>query len=250
MGGHSLFISMAVLIGASLLGPGTAGSHRPAGGAEGFFEKMRSEMVNQQIRARGVSDPHVLQAMSKVPRHLFVPESLQEEAYQDAPLPIGHHQTISQPYIVAFMTEALHVKSSDRILEIGTGSGYQAAVLAELTREVYSIEILGPLYESAKNRLQQLGYRNIHLKLGDGWAGWPEMAPFDKIIVTAAADKIPEALVAQLGEGGRMIVPVGPHEESQDLIVGVKEKGIFRSAETIPVRFVPLVRDSPKEKKE
>ena len=222
--------------------------------SEEVFKKLRDEMVQRQLTDRGIRDERVLKAMKKVPRHVFVPESLQGQAYEDGPLPIGHRQTISQPYIVAFMTEALQVEPADRVLEIGTGSGYQAAVLAELAREVYSVEILEPLYESAKKRLQALGYRHIYLKLGDGWAGWPENAPFDKIIVTAAADKIPEGLVDQLREGGRMIIPVGPHAENQELVVGVKEKGTFRSSETLPVRFVPLIRnpsrDPSKEGKE
>lgn len=207
--------------------------------ATNFFERMRHEMVETQIRARGIKDERVLEAMRKVPRHEFVPTVEKLLAYSDGPLPIGYAQTISQPYIVALMTELLEVKPTDRILEVGTGSGYQAAVLGEIASEVYTIEILGPLYEQAEKRLEKRGYHNVHVRLGDGTKGWPEASPFDKIMVTAAGLKIPEALVQQLKEGGRMIIPVG--EKEQVLMVGVKQKGTLVTFESIPVRFVPLV---------
>ena len=169
----------------------------------------RNEMVRTQIQARGVRDPRVLQAMREVKRHLFVPGESAEDAYEDYPLPIGEGQTISQPYIVALMTELLELQPDDKVLEIGTGSGYQAAILSRLAREVRSIEIVPSLAETAGKRLDLLGYDNVHLRVGDGYKGWPDEAPFDAIIVTAAPPEIPQALVDQLAEGGRMVVPVG-----------------------------------------
>lgn len=209
-----------------------------------LFQTMRHDMVEKQLEARGIQNPRVLEAMRKVPRHLFVPEVLRLKAYVDSPLPIGHDQTISQPYIVAYMTEMLEVLPEDRVLEIGTGSGYQAAVLAELAREVYTIEILESLYRTAKEVVESLGYRNVFFSYGDGWKGWPEKAPFDKIIVTAAASDIPQELVEQLKEEGRMILPLG--EELQHLIIGEKRQGKFQTTRTIPVRFVPLVHGTDK----
>ena len=177
---------------------------------EQAFESRRREMVEYQIKNRGIRDPKVLEAMLRVERHLFVPDEMKDKAYMDSPLPIAMGQTISQPYIVAYMTETLHLGSEDRVLEIGTGSGYQAAILAEIVKEVYSIEIVKELAEEASRRLQNLGYTNIYVKHGDGYKGWPEKAPFDAIIVTAAPPEIPEELVRELtSPGGRMIVPVG-----------------------------------------
>ncbi len=214
--------------------------------SEAFFEEQRQLMVDEQIAARGIRDERVLAAMRQVPRHRFVPDFVLEQAYDDGPLPIGWDQTISQPYIVAYMTEILNIRAGDRVLEVGTGSGYQCAVLAELTAEVFSIEMVEPLYIAARERLRTLGYRNIHFRHGDGSRGWPEAAPFDKIIVTAAAGHVPAPLIEQLAEGGRLIVPVG--QFSQTLMLGEKQHGIFQTSETIPVRFVPLVEG--KEKKQ
>jgi protein-L-isoaspartate(D-aspartate) O-methyltransferase len=213
---------------------------------EDIFKKLREDMVEMQLVTRNIRDARILDAMRKVPRHLFVPEYLIENAYEDNPLPIGWDQTISQPYIVAYMTEALKLSSEDRVLEIGTGSGYQAAVLAELVKEVFTIEVVNELYELAKDRLLALGYQNIHLRQGDGNEGWPEEAPFDKMIVTAAADHIPRPLVKQLKEGGRLMIPIGHF--TQTLILGVKKHEMLQTFETIPVRFVPLVERKEKSK--
>jgi protein-L-isoaspartate(D-aspartate) O-methyltransferase len=201
----------------------------------------RKRMVQTQIRAMGVRDEKVLAAMSKVPRHLFVPEAYRPLAYADGPLPIGQGQTISQPYIVAFMTEALGLSPEDRVLEVGTGSGYQAAVLAEVVREVYTIEIIPELGNSATELLERLGYRNVNVRIGDGYLGWPEKAPFDAIIVTAAAGKIPEPLVAQLKDGGKLCIPVGPTGSVQSLIRIIKRGERVEREDLLPVRFVPLV---------
>lgn len=195
-------------------------------------------MVKCQIEARGVKDPLVLKAMEKVPRHIFVPENMKEFAYEDGPLPIGYGQTISQPYIVAFMTEALEPKSTDKVLEVGTGSGYQAAVLAEIVKEVFTLEIVKPLYEKADVVLRELGYKNIHCRLSDGYSGWAEEAPFDKIIVTASADEVPQDLIDQLKDPGRMILPVG--DFFQELVLVTKESGEVSRESVLPVRFVPL----------
>lgn len=204
---------------------------------------MRLKMVEEQIGARGIRDERVLAAMRKVPRHEFVPPEEKMAAYSDAPLCIGYHQTISQPYIVALMTELLQAFPEDKVLEVGTGSGYQTAVLAEIAGEVYTIEIIPPLYQQAMARFEKLGYRNIHIRSGDGTKGWPEAAPFDKIIVTAAGLRIPDSLVQQLKEGGRVVMPVGGEE--QVLMVGEKQRNIFNTYESIPVRFVPLVEENP-----
>ncbi len=216
-----------------------------ADGEKDGFAAMRSHMVSRQIEARGVVDPNVLKAMKAVPRHLFVPVKYQKNAYGDYPLPIGKGQTISQPYIVAFMTSALQAKPKDRILEIGTGSGYQAAVLAELGCDVYSVEIIGSLAEKAKKTLKGLGYSNVHVKIGDGHRGWPEKAPFDAIIVTCAPEKIPPALIDQLKKGGRMIIPVGESGGIQHLVLAVKEGDRLVSRSVLPVRFVPMVKNVP-----
>jgi protein-L-isoaspartate(D-aspartate) O-methyltransferase len=201
-------------------------------------------MVESQIISRGVTDRRVLEAMRTVPRHRFVPERESWRAYADAALPIGEGQTISQPYIVALMTELLETHPEDSILEIGTGSGYQAAVLARLVKQVYTIEILPSLAATARQRLMEMGIENVVVKTGDGYRGWPEFAPFDGIIVTAAPPEIPAALIAQLKRGGRMVVPVGDSSENQELVV--IEKSLTSDAVTrrtvIPVRFVPMVR--------
>ena len=199
-------------------------------------------MIEDQIRQRGVRDPRVLAAMEKIPRERFVPPDQVSRAYDDAPLPIGEGQTISQPYIVAYMSELLDVRPEHRVLEIGTGSGYQAAVLAELAREVYTIEIVSPLAKSASATLAALGYRNVHVKDGDGYAGWPEHAPFDRIIVTAAPDEIPKPLLDQLAPGGRLIAPVGSQFETQWITVVDRREGGLVERQTIPVRFVPFTR--------
>ena len=202
----------------------------------------RERMVREQIVARGVQDATVLKALRQVPRHLFVPEGLQSEAYDDNPLPIGHGQTISQPYIVAFMTGQLNLSSSDKVLEIGTGSGYQAAILAEICKEVYTIEIVDPLARESKKLLKSLGYKNVHVRSGDGYRGWPEAAPFDAVIVTAAPDKVPRPLIEQLKVGGRMIIPVGSWFQNLRLITktsdGLREKNVM------PVRFVPMTGEA------
>jgi protein-L-isoaspartate(D-aspartate) O-methyltransferase len=201
-------------------------------------------MVREQIESRGVSDPRVLAAMRKVPRHEFVPEQYTEAAYEDHPLPIGHGQTISQPYIVALMTELLRVTPGSKVLEVGTGSGYQTAILAEVGAEVYSIEILAPLAAESSTRLLRLGYSNIHVKHGDGYLGWPEHAPFDAIIVTAGADHVPPPLVEQLRPNGRLVIPVGdPHGEQSLLLVQKALDGTVTTRNAGPVLFVPLTRE-------
>jgi protein-L-isoaspartate(D-aspartate) O-methyltransferase len=195
-------------------------------------------MVDQQLRSRGITDPRVLDAMTRVPRHLFVPEAQRAGAYGDYPLPIGYDQTISQPYIVGFMTEALDVQREHRVLEIGTGSGYQAAILGELAREVYTIEIVAPLAERARQTLAELGYRNITVRTGNGYAGWPERAPFDRIMVTAAPDEVPPALVEQLKPDGLMAIPVGRID--QELRILRRTGDGLQTLKTLPVRFVPM----------
>ena len=210
---------------------------------ESDYDSRREHMVKRQIKARGIRDLRVLDAMQRVPRHLFVPEQQRSQAYIDSPLPIGQGQTISQPYIVAYMTEQLMLDGSEKVLEIGTGSGYQAAVLGELAREVYSVEIIPDLGNRARSTLSELGYDNIHICIGDGFQGWEEHAPYDAVIVTAAPENIPSALIDQLAEGGRMIIPVGPTGGIQELVLGVKEKGTFTRKDVLSVRFVPMVRD-------
>lgn len=195
-------------------------------------------MVEQQIRARGIDDAAVLDAMRRVPRHLFVPEDERGSAYDDSPLSIGHGQTISQPYIVAFMTEALELGREHRVLEIGTGSGYQAAVLGELAKEVFTIEIVEPLAARARDTLKTLGYRNIHVRAGNGYAGWPEEAPFDRIMVTAAPEEVPPALVEQLKVGGLMAIPVGSFDQTLRIMRRTPEG--MATIKTLPVRFVPM----------
>ncbi len=203
------------------------------------FAAERKRMVDIQIRARGVRDQKVLVAMEKVPRHLFVPEGMRSEAYADEPLPIGDGQTISQPYIVAYMTEALKLRPDVSVLEIGTGSGYQTAVLAEIALEVYTMEILGNLSGRAREILSGLGYNNIRFSVGDGTKGWPEHSPYQAIMVTAAAARVPGELERQLGDGGRMICPVGT--EVQELILVERKAASLQRRRLLAVRFVPLV---------
>ena len=203
-------------------------------------EARRQRMVEDQIRARGIKDPRVLAAMAAVPRHRFVPEAQAGSAYEDTPLPIGEGQTISQPYIVAYMTEALAPAPGARVLEIGTGSGYQAAVLAELVKEVYTIEIVPALAARAARTLKELGYTNVQTREGDGYLGWPERAPFDAVIVTAAPDHVPQPLIDQLRVGGRLVIPVG--RGIQDLLVYEKRADALHEIARLPVRFVPLTR--------
>jgi protein-L-isoaspartate(D-aspartate) O-methyltransferase len=209
------------------------------------FAAERQRMAQQQLRARGINDGRVLAAMEKVPREEFVPANSRAASYEDGPLPIGYGQTISQPYIVAFMTEQLQPKPSDRVLEIGTGSGYQAAILAELVKQVYTVEIVEPLAKNAETTLQRLSYKNVHVKVGDGYKGWPEEAPFDAIIVTCAPDKVPQPLVDQLKDGGRMIIPVG-ERFAQELYLLEKKNGQLKESVTLSVRFVPMVGETPK----
>lgn len=205
----------------------------------------RHQMVESQIAARGITDPATLEAMRAVPRHEFLPMRLRDEAYMDYPLPIGHGQTISQPFIVAFMTEAIRPKPGEKILEIGAGSGYQAAILAQMGVDVYTVEIVEPLAEMARQTLERLGYENAHVLHADGFRGWPEHAPFDAIIVTCAPDQIPPDLVAQLKDGGRMIIPVGGGM-NQELLLLRKEGGKIEKQSVLPVRFVPMTGEAQK----
>ena len=208
-------------------------------------QRERERMVEDQIAERGVTHEPTLAAMRKVPRHRFVPDSLARSAYADSPLPIGHGQTISQPLIVAFMTEKAQITRDSKVLEIGTGSGYQAAVAAELSDHVYTIEIVPALAERAAAALKASGYERVHVRAGDGYHGWPEHAPFDVIIVTAAASTIPPPLIAQLKEGGRMVIPVGPQFGAQNLVLVTKQDGKIRTRTLMPVRFVPFTRAKP-----
>jgi protein-L-isoaspartate(D-aspartate) O-methyltransferase len=210
------------------------------------FAAQRQRMVAQQLKPRGIKDERVLAAMAKVPREEFIPADVRAGAYEDGPLPIGYDQTISQPYIVAFMTEQLGPKPSDRVLEIGSGSGYQAAILAELVTDVYTIEIVEPLAKTAEATLQRLGYKNVHINVGDGYKGWPAEAPFDAIIVTCAPEKVPQPLVDQLKDGGRMVIPVG-ERFAQQLYLLEKKNGQLKESATLPVRFVPMLRERQKK---
>jgi protein-L-isoaspartate(D-aspartate) O-methyltransferase len=214
-------------------------------GVQGDRSAERRRMVAEQIRGRDIRDPRVLAAMERVERHLFMPEGVRAEAYGDHPVSIGYGQTISQPYIVAFMTEALDVQADHRVLEIGTGSGYQAAILGELAREVFTIEIVEQLGESARATLEQLGYKNVHVRVGNGYAGWPERAPFDRIIVTAAPDAVPPALVEQLKVGGLMAIPVGTFV--QELRILRRTASGMDTLKTLPVRFVPMTGKDKKD---
>jgi protein-L-isoaspartate(D-aspartate) O-methyltransferase len=206
------------------------------------FEKQREVMVSSQIEKRGVKDPATLVALRKTPRHLFVPPNIIADAYDDRPLPIGYGQTISQPYIVAYMTEIIKPQPGHKVLEIGTGSGYQAAVLSGIVKEVYTIELIDSLGKQAKNRLAKLNYKNVTVKTGDGYHGWKDKSPFDAIVVTAAAEHIPPPLIEQLKEGGRMIIPVGSPFMVQQLMLVEKKDGKVRTTSLMPVRFVPFKR--------
>ncbi len=234
--GCGVLLLLGVIACAAGAGSGEPGAPQD----EARQAERRRQMVETQIRARGIRDARVLAAMEKIPRHRFVRPDDIDYAYADSPVAIGHDQTISQPYIVAFMSEALALAPDDRVLEIGTGSGYQAAVLGELAREVYTIEILPELAERASHVLEQLGYANVHVRAGDGYAGWPERAPFDAVIVTAAPDHVPQPLVEQLAIGGRLVVPVGRGE--QDLLIYTRTADGLREDGRLPVRFVPLTR--------
>ncbi len=224
--------SAALVIGTVACSSSTA---EPQGTA---FEAERARMVSEQLKARDIRDERVLNAMLKVPRHLFVPEALRSQAYADSPLPIGYDQTISQPYIVAFMTQSLNVEPGHRVLEIGTGSGYQAAILGALAREVYTIEIVQPLAEQARATLAAQGHKNVHVRHGNGYLGWPEEAPFDRVMVTAAPPEVPQALLAQLKVGGLMAIPVGI--ASQELRILRRTATGVETLDTLQVRFVPM----------
>lgn len=229
-----LAVSLVVL---ASVRPGR-GQAPPGAARDAEHALLRERMVAEQIQARGVAEPRLLAALRRVPRHRFVPREYEREAYADHPLPIGESQTISQPYIVALMTELLLLSGEERVLEVGTGSGYQAAVLAELAREVYSIEIVEPLARRAAATLAALGYRSVQVRAGDGYRGWPEAAPFDAIIVTAAPDHVPQPLVDQLKPDGRLVIPVGQH--SQELLLITKSSRGVETRNVIPVRFVPM----------
>jgi len=211
---------------------------RQARSADDDFAALRDAMVRSQIERRGVRQASVLEAMARVPRHRFVPEKIAARAYEDRPLSIGHGQTISQPYIVGLMTELLAIDGHERVLEIGTGSGYQAAILAEVAAQVYTIEILKPLAEAARKLLSEMAYDNVEVRHGDGYVGWPEEAPFDCIILTAAPPEIPQPLLDQLAPGGRLVAPVG--DLNQDLVLVTKEADGVTRTSVLPVRFVPM----------
>jgi protein-L-isoaspartate(D-aspartate) O-methyltransferase len=238
---HLSIASVFVICG---LGCGSSGSEPQRGAPDWAAERRR--MVDEQIRARDIRSTRVLDAMLAVPRHLFVPEAQRTNAYDDSPLPIGHDQTISQPYIVAFMTEALDIAPEHRVLEIGTGSGYQAAVLGILAKDVYTIEIVPPLADRARETLSALGHRNIHVRTGNGYLGWPEHAPYDRIMVTAAPDEVPPALLQQLKVGGLMAIPVGT--VTQELRILRRTVTGTETLRTLPVRFVPMT-NKPKDVK-
>jgi protein-L-isoaspartate(D-aspartate) O-methyltransferase len=238
-----------VLVACMVAGLGGCGSPQKTGLSEDQYAAARERMVRNQLESRDIRDAKVLAAMREVPRHKFVPPEIVDSAYDDNALPLALGQTVSQPYIVAFMTQALELEGNERVLEVGTGSGYQAAILAEIVPEVYTVEILPALTERARRTLGGLGYKNIRFRTGDGYEGWPEAAPFDAIVVTAAPDHIPAPLVEQLKPGGRMIIPLGRFE--QELIVIEKTRSGITRRSTIPVRFVPMTgraQQGPPEK--
>lgn len=235
--------ALAILVGLAI-SPAFAGTQ-----SEDYFQKKRQTMVRTQIMARGIKEPSVLKAMAEVPRHLFVPKQLWLEAYEDYPLPIGGGQTISQPYIVALMTELLEVNRGDRVLEVGTGSGYQAAILAKLTDHVFSVEIDSSLAQLAGEKLKQLGFPQVKIKSGDGFFGWPEEAPFNGIMVTCAAPSVPEPLFDQLAENGRLVIPLGESWSTQILTVIVKKQSKPVVKRVLDVRFVPMTGEVQKKKK-
>ena len=237
----SSVIRLPVVALAPLLLVGSCGTRPQATGPPIGYAAARQAMVTRHLRGRDITDEKVLGAMGRVPREEFVPRGQRLHAYEDGPLPIGQGQTISQPYIVALMTQLLDLKKGEKVLEIGTGSGYQAAILAELTPQVYTIEILPELAERARATLARLGYESVKVRTGDGYQGWPEHAPFDAIIVTCAPEKVPQPLVDQLEEGGRMVIPVGPQWTSQTLYLLTKKGGKLESAAVIVVSFVPMV---------
>ena len=241
--GRQLAVAVSSMF-AWVAGASTAAEQAPAVEAADATGAARNAMVARQIEPRGVRSPAVLQAMRAVPRHEFVPEAVRARAYQDSPLPIGEGQTISQPYIVALMTELAALRKGARVLEIGTGSGYQAAVLAELGAQVHSIEIVEPLGRRAAETLKRLGYATVKTRIGDGYRGWPQAAPFDAILVTAAPPRIPEPLKQQLAVGGRLVVPVG--EDEQELLVLTRTKTGFEERRVLPVRFVPMTGEAQK----
>lgn len=216
-------------------------------GAQQDYAALRDAMVREQLEGRDINDSSVLEVMGRIPRHEFVPGDYKEFAYNDQALPIGQGQTISQPYIVAYMTQILGVQPGEKVLEIGTGSGYQAAILSELGGEVFTIEIVETLGMAAKNRLRALKFKNVTVRIGDGYNGWPEAAPFDGIMVTAGAEKLPQPLMEQLADGGRMVIPIGPHGGVRQLTLITRKNGKFKSEKLMPVRFVPFVRQSGKE---
>ena len=254
-GGLSLRVIIAFWVTSAVLAAGAAFSIRPrdpdraASRPEDPFAAKRAAMVKEQVAARGVRDPVVLGAMRTVPRHLFVPPDVREEAYGDFPLPIGEGQTISQPYVVAVMTESVGLGKRDKVLEVGTGSGYQAAVLSLLAGSVYSIEINGSLARRAADTLKSLGYANVQVKSGDGFFGWPEQAPFDAIIVTCAVDRVPPRLLDQLAEGGRLVIPLGDSRSYQTLTLIAKKNGKPVVREIFDVRFVPMTGEAIKKKR-
>lgn len=231
-----------VLITCSCAGNAGNGQDAAAKKDEDPYQKQRYRMVTQQIESRGVSDRAVLKAMRTVKRHLFVPDAEVKNAYQDNPLPIGYGQTISQPYIVAYMTEVIQPKPHHKVLEIGAGSGYQAAVLAEIVDSVFTIEIIPELGHSAAERLKTLGYKNVEVRVADGYFGWEERAPFDAIVVTAAAEFVPPPLIEQLKEGGKMVIPIGAPFRTQMLMLVEKKGGKVTTTSLFPVRFVPFRR--------